>query len=93
MLRPSTWRPHRSEGDRAVLNSVRARGNRLFEGRRLVCGMVGSFLEEAVGWAPDTGPTALHDVGVDHGGRHVLVSEQFLDRPDVGAVLQAVGRE
>ena len=28
---------------------------------------------------------------IDHGGRHILVAEQFLDRADVGAVHQQMG--
>ena len=37
--------------------------------------------------------TALEDVGVDHGGFHVLVTKQFLDGTDVVAVLQKLGSE
>ena len=33
------------------------------------------------------------DVGVDRGGPEVAVPEQHLDRPDVGAGLQQMGRE
>lgn len=36
---------------------------------------------------------ALEDVGVDHGGAHVLVAEEFLHRTDVVAVFQEVGGE
>jgi hypothetical protein len=32
-------------------------------------------------------------VGVDHGGRHVLVAEELLHRPDVVAVVQRMGSE
>jgi len=30
-------------------------------------------------------------VGVDHGGAHILVAEQFLDGADVVAILEEVG--
>lgn len=36
---------------------------------------------------------ALEDVGVDHGGAHVLVAEEFLHRTDVVAVFQEMGSE
>ena len=32
-------------------------------------------------------------MGVNHGGRHILVPEQFLDRADVGAALECVRGE
>ncbi len=35
----------------------------------------------------DGGGTALEDVGVDHGGHDVLVSEKFLDGADVVSLL------
>jgi hypothetical protein len=37
--------------------------------------------------------TAIEDVGVDHGGFDVFVSEQFLDGADVVTVLEQVGGE
>jgi hypothetical protein len=33
----------------------------------------------------------LQDVGVDHGGGHIVVPEQLLNGADVGAALQQVG--
>ena len=36
---------------------------------------------------------ALEDVGVDHGGFYILVSEQFLYGADVVSVLEEVGGE
>ena len=37
-------------------------------------------------------PQALvGDVGVDLGGRHVLVAQELLDAPEIGAVGQKVG--
>jgi len=41
----------------------------------------------------DRQPAALEDVGVDHGGLDVLVSEEFLHGADVVSVLQKVGGE
>lgn len=38
------------------------------------------------------GPPA-HDRGIDHGGLHILVPEQFLNRADIVAGLQQVGGE
>jgi hypothetical protein len=46
--------------------------------------------EHPVGRAPDTGGTPVEDVGVDHRGAHVPMAEQFLDGPDVVALLQEV---
>ena len=39
----------------------------------------------------DGGGTALEDVGVDHGGFDVFVSEKFLDGANIVAVLEEVG--
>jgi hypothetical protein len=36
---------------------------------------------------------AIKDVGVDHGGFHVFVAEEFLDGADVVAVLEKMGGE
>jgi len=41
----------------------------------------------------DREPPTLKHVGVDHGGLHILVTEQFLDGPNVIAILQKVGGE
>ena len=30
----------------------------------------------------------LRHVGIDHGGAHVVVSEQFLDRADIGSIIK-----
>src|SRR5213594_819331 len=43
--------------------------------------------------AADATATAIEDMGVDHGGGHVAVTEQLLDGSDVVAALQKVGRE
>lgn len=40
--------------------------------------------------AHDPASAPVEDVGVDHRRLHVLVSQQFLDRPDVVAVLEEV---
>jgi hypothetical protein len=34
--------------------------------------------------------TLLQDVGVDHGGGHIMVPEQVLNSADIGAALQQV---
>jgi hypothetical protein len=54
------------------------------EGRGKKLGVEGAFDCEAA---------ALKDVGVDHGGTHILVTQQFLDRADVIAILEKVSRE
>lgn len=36
-----------------------------------------------VQWAPDTGRTTVQHVGVDHGGAHIFVTEQFLNGTDI----------
>jgi hypothetical protein len=43
--------------------------------------------------AHDSAPTAIQDVGVDHGRLHVRVAEEFLHRPDVIAGLEQMSRE
>ena len=35
----------------------------------------------------------VEDVGIDHGGGDVVVSEEFLDGADVGTTLEEVGGE
>lgn len=42
---------------------------------------------------PHASATALQHVRVDHGCVDVLVSEEFLDRTDIVAILQQVGRK
>ena len=43
--------------------------------------------------ADDAEGAAVDELGVDHRGPHVFVAEQRLNRPDVGARLEQVGRE
>ena len=43
---------------------------------------------EVVQWAHDSVATLLQDVGVDHGGPDVRVSQQGLDGANVGTALQ-----
>src|SRR5512141_910545 len=43
--------------------------------------------------ADDSERAAVDDVRVDHGGPDVLVAEECLDGPDVGARFEEVGRE
>ena len=47
-----------------------------------------SCQEHPVGRAPDTGRTPVEDVGVDHRGVDVTVTEQFFHGQDVVVVLQ-----
>ncbi len=49
-------------------------------------------LREQVRRGPDGARTAIQDVRVDHGRRHVTMTEQFLDGPDVVPYLLAVPR-
>ena len=41
----------------------------------------------------DTLTAPVEDVGVDHGGFHVLVAEKFLHRPDVVSTFQELRGE
>jgi hypothetical protein len=50
-----------------------------------------SCRENAVGRTSDGAWAPVKDVCVDHGGADVRVAEEFLDYPDVVAVLQQVG--
>src|SRR5262249_48922539 len=52
-----------------------------------------SRIQHSVQRAPDSGGAAVQDVGVDLRRRHVAVPEEFLDGPDVAAVLEQVGGE
>ena len=56
-------------------------------------GKMPSTAEQSVNRAPDCGGAAVQDVGVGLGRADVAVHEQFLDRPDVAAILQQVCRE
>ena len=55
--------------------------------------LVGASLHEQVGRGSDGARTAIQDVRVDHGRRHVTMTEQLLDGLDVVPVLQQVGGE
>ena len=48
---------------------------------------------QSIQWAADAGVASVEDVRVDHGRLHAAVAEQLLDRADVVAVLEQVGRE
>ena len=50
-------------------------------------------LPREIGRATDTSPSPVEDVGVDHRRADVLVSEQFLNRPDIIPVFQEMGSE
>ena len=47
----------------------------------------------SIQWRFDGEAAASEDVGVDHGGFYVFVSEEFLNGADVVVVLQEVGCE
>ncbi len=46
--------------------------------------------QDTIRRAPDGGPAAVQDVGVDHGRPPILMPQEFLICPDVVAVLQEV---
>jgi hypothetical protein len=46
-----------------------------------------------VQWTSDAEAALLEDVGVDHRGFEVVMPEESLDRPNIGASLQEVGRK
>ena len=46
---------------------------------------------QSICWAADAERAAVEHVDVDHGGSDVAVAEQFLNRPDIQAVLRPVG--
>ena len=46
-----------------------------------------------VKWAVDPTSATLQHMGRDHGCPHVLVSQAFLYRPDIVAVLEKMGRK
>ena len=48
---------------------------------------------EAIHGASDTGWAAAQDVGVNHRRRDISVSKEELNRPDIVAVFQEMGRE
>ncbi len=48
---------------------------------------------QPIGRAADTPSTSVQDVGIDHGGAHILMAKQFLDRPNVIAILKQGSRE
>ncbi len=50
-------------------------------------------LVQQIEWTEDGPIFVKQHMGIDHGGRHVLVAKQFLDGPDVDTRLQKVGRE
>jgi hypothetical protein len=47
-------------------------------------------LPSAIKWTADAAGAAIENVGVDHDGAYVVVSEQLLDGADVLAVFQHV---
>jgi len=48
-------------------------------------------LLQSICWAADAERVRVEHVDVDHGGSDVAVAEQFLNRPDIQAVLRQVG--
>jgi len=55
--------------------------------------LVAAARREQVSRGSDGAGAAIQDVRVDHGRRHVTMTEQFLHGPDVVPVLQQVGGE
>jgi hypothetical protein len=47
----------------------------------------------SIEWTTDRASAAIENMGIYHGRAHVAVAEQFLDGPDVVAILQQVSRE
>ena len=50
-------------------------------------------LLDSIEWTPHRQPAAIQDMRVNHGGLHIFVPEEFLDRPDIIALLQQMRRE
>ena len=50
-----------------------------------------SCREDSVRGASDRPRAPVEDMRVNHGGTDVMVAQEFLDRPDVVALLQRVG--
>src|SRR3954453_17468296 len=44
-------------------------------------------------WAANTFAATVEDMGINHGRAYIGVSKQLLNRPNVVAVLEQVGRE
>ena len=60
------------------------------------CGATGCYTPwglQAIERAFHAGAALAQNVSVNHGGGDILVAEEFLDRPDVGAALEGVGCE
>jgi hypothetical protein len=76
-IRPLAWQPI----------SLLARGLFLADGSTTV----GS--PQPIRRAADIASTSIQYMRIDHCRRHVLVSKQFLDCPNIVSVLKKVGRE
>jgi len=46
---------------------------------------------QPIGWTPHSSSTPIQDMRVDRGCRHISAALEFLDGPDVVAILQEVG--
>jgi hypothetical protein len=77
----------------AALTGCQFRGRETAGGVECGLDVCGPQLVEQIERATNPGDAALHDVGINHGGGHVLVAEQLLDRPDVVSLFQQVGGE
>ena len=62
-------------------------------GISMLFGGQGHVTSARVKWAMDPTSSTLQHMGIDHGGTHVLVSQEFLHRTDIVAVLQQMGGE
>ena len=48
---------------------------------------------QSVRRAPNTSPSPVQDMSIDHRRRHILVSHQLLHRPDIVPRLKQMGRK
>ena len=46
---------------------------------------------ELIGRTANETPPTVQDVGIDHGRADVLVPQEFLNRPDIGTLLEQTG--
>lgn len=79
------WRQH-ARTDSSVSIRLKQVGLNL----ELVCGSENHLFVRLheIRWAAYTERAAVQDVGIDHGGAHILVAQQLLDGSDVLAPLQ-----
>ena len=59
----------------------------------MLFGGQGHVTSARVKWAMDPTSSTLQHMGIDHGGTHVLVPQEFLHRTDIVTVLQKMRRQ